>query len=190
MTTEPFEPVAPEPDSLPEPVAAPSQAAQSARSSRLLVNAVMAVAFAVLVGSLGFVAGRATAPVAGAPNPRSNPSLQGGNGVPGGNDPGAQDGTGRFPGGFGGDDGVGRRGALGGSVEGTVVSMSSTALTIQLAGGQTVDIAVDSGTGYHRQAGATAADVTTGSTVIVTLGGIASTGQGSGPTASSITVVP
>jgi hypothetical protein len=84
---------------------------------------------------------------------------------------------------------LGRRG-LGGSIQGTVVSISSSSITIKLADGQTVDIAVDSGTGYHRQADATAGDVTTGSTVVVNLGGIASNGRGSGPTASSITIVP
>ena len=40
--------------------------------------------------------------------------------------------------------------------------MSDTSLTLKLANGQTVVIAIGSGTGYHRQADATAGDVTAG----------------------------
>ena len=190
MTTEPFEPVAPEPDPFPDvaPVAATTVATGAARSSRLLVNGVLAVAFAVLIGGIGFAAGRATAPAT--PASQSNSALRGAAGLPNGNGQGAQNGTDRVPGGFGGDDGgFGRRGP-GGTIQGTVVSLSSSALTLRLAGGQTVTIAIDSGTGYHRQADATAADVTAGSTVIVNLGGAGANGQAAGPTASSITIVP
>jgi hypothetical protein len=191
MTTEPFEPVAPEPEPIPEAMPAhPAIAtAGTARSARLLVNGVLAVAFAVLIGGVAFAAGRATAPATSGAAARTNAVLQDGGGLPAGDGQRAQDGTGRFPGGFGGDDGFGRRG-LGGSIQGTVVSISSTSLTIKLADGRTVDIAIDSGTGYHRQADATAGDVSAGSTVIVNLGGLASNGQGTGPTASSITIVP
>ena len=45
--------------------------------------------------------------------------------------------------------------------------MTADQLTLKLASGQTVQIPLDSSTTYHSQAPATAADVTTGSTVQV-----------------------
>jgi len=198
MTTEPFEPAAPEPDPIPETVptadaapatvavqpGAPAARPKGARSSGVLVNAILAAAFIVLVGGVGFAVGRATTPAAAAPG--SNSTLQGGVGFPNG-DGQAQGGPGQFPGDAGGDD-LGRlRGGL--SIQGTVVSISSTSITLKLADGRTVDVAITSSTGYHRQAAASAGDVTAGSTVIVNVAGLGPNAQGSGPTAGSITIV-
>ena len=190
MTTEPFEPAAPEaepvPDSGDDPITervagrATSPRTKASRSSRVLVNGILAIAFAVLIGGVGFAAGRATSPASGGANPGTNQGLQGGLGVPGG-----QDRTG-FP----GDDDLGRRLGQGGlSLQGTVVSITSTSLTLKLADGQTLDVAITSSTGYHRQAAASASDVAAGSTVIVGVSGIRPDAQGSGPTAGSITIV-
>ena len=223
MTTEPFEPAAPEPGPIPEPASAPPVAPPAAspppaqgavgyaapaymapaggrpgaRSSRTIIPAVLAVALAILIGGLGFAAGRLTAP---SPERFGNGfRVPAGLGFQNNNNPqtaprnrGQSPGNvGPFQGGqFQGTQGLAPRPQGTSALRGTVVSTSDTALTLKLANGQTVDIAVDSGTGYHRQADATAADVTTGSTVIVSLGGIASSGQGTGPTASSITIVP
>ena len=65
------------------------------------------------------------------------------------------------------------------TVSGTVVSATSDAMTIQLASGQTVTVAIGSSTTYHNQASASSADVATGATVIVQTSG------GSGVSASA-----
>ena len=197
MTSQPFEPATPEPDPLPEGdvtgtaetsvinAGPPGASPNTARSSRLLVNGILGVAFAVLIGGVGFAAGRATTPAA-ATNPGSNGPLQGGIGAQG--RIGAQGGVGQFPGGPGDDD-IGRfRGAA--SLKGTVVSITSSSLTLKLDNGRTVEVAIDATTGYHRQADASASDVTTGSTVIVNVTGLDPGAQGSGPTAAGVTIVP
>ena len=191
MTTQPFEPAAPEPepipDSIPDPITetvsgqATAPGRKAARSSQLLVNGVLAIAFAVLIGGVGFAVGRATTPAVGSANPGTNQELQGGIGFPG-----TQDRTGQVP----GDDDLGRRLGQGGlSLQGTVVSMSATSLTLKLADGQAVYVAINSGTGYHRQADASASDVAAGSTVIVNVSGSGPDAQGGGPTAGSVTIV-
>jgi len=90
------------------------------------------------------------------------------------------------------------------SLQGTVTTVASDSITLQLANGQTLTIPVDSSTTYHSQAPATATDVTAGKTVIVQLSGGRFVGGGNGNgngngaggqgrglgAASSITVVP
>ena len=191
MTTEPFEPTAPEPDPLPEadprpaPVAGttavrpglPAAHGKAGASSRLLVNGILAVAFAVLIGGVGFAVGRATTPPT-VTTPGGDSALQGGFGARDG-------GAGQFP---GDDDAFRLRGSA--SIEGTVVSVSSSSMTLKLSDGRTVTVAITASTGYHRQADASASDVTTGSKVIVGVAGLGPDSQGSGPTAGSITIVP
>jgi hypothetical protein len=86
----------------------------------------------------------------------------------------------------GGDDGFGPRAA---TVTGTVVSITSSSITIQTAGGQTETIAIGSSTTYHSQTAATSSDVTTGATVVVQTSrtGVANTGQASASSSPGVT---
>jgi hypothetical protein len=133
----------------------------------MLVNVLLGLALVVAVGGVAFAVGRATAPASTATTARNGFGGQGGNGGNGGTfaGPGASGAPGR---GFGPG---GATGAAGFSVQGTVEAMDATSLTIKLASGQTVTIGLNGTTTYHKQAAATAADVTTGSTVLVQLDG-------------------
>jgi hypothetical protein len=176
----------PDPPAMPAnaPVAAPVTAKQSARrgpSGRVL-NVILAGALVLAVSGIAFAAGRMTAPVAAAIGP--------------GNFPGAgQLPNGYFGGRQGGQGGGAFAGAGGGgvSLEGTVDSISATTLTLKLASGQTIQIALDPTTTYHAQTNASSSDVVSGGKVQVQL----SLGRGagaesgvSGTTARDITVVP
>jgi hypothetical protein len=55
----------------------------------------------------------------------------------------------------------------GGSVTGTVESVTADSMTVKLANGQTVTVAIGPSTTYHSQTSASSSQVTTGSTVIV-----------------------
>ena len=129
----------------------------------LLVNVLLGLALVVAIGGVAFAVGRATAPVAAATTARNGFGGQGGNGGTFAG-PGASGAPGR---GFGG----GGFAAGGISIQGTVEAMDATSLTIKLASGQTVTLALNGTTTYHKQAPATAADVTTGATVLVQLDG-------------------
>jgi hypothetical protein len=131
----------------------------------MLVNALLGVALVVAIGGVAFAAGRATAPAAAASGRTGTASGgQGGQGGGGFFAPGASGAPGR--GGFGG-------GGFGGavSVQGTVQAIDGSSITIKIAAGTTVTLGLNSETSYHKQAPATVADVTTGSTVIVSLEG-------------------
>jgi hypothetical protein len=160
----------------------------SSRRRRLVVNGVLAAAFVVLVGGVAFAAGRATAPAtATGANDAGNGLLDGGF-APGAANGGVPVG----PGGPGDDDDAGGRlgRAFGGpSVEGTVRAIDADSMTIELADGGTLEIAIDSDTDYHRQADASASDVSTGTTVIVGLDGLRLR-DGAGATAGDVTIVP
>ena len=130
----------------------------------MLFNVLLGLALVVAVGGVAFAAGRATAPVAAATTARNGFGGQGGNGGTFAG-PGASGAPGR---GFG-PGGVTAAGGF--SIQGTVEAMDATSLTIKLASGQTVTIGLDGTTTYHKQAPASAADVTTGSTVLVQLDG-------------------
>ena len=81
-----------------------------------------------------------------------------------------------------------------------MTAVSADQLTLKLASGQTITVGLNGSTAYHSQAPATAADVTTGSTVQVQVGrgggngaGQGQGGQGGGFTlgaATNVTVVP
>jgi hypothetical protein len=165
-------------------------------TSALLVNLLLGVALVVAVGGVAFAAGRATAPAATAPTNRNG---LGGNGQFFG--PNASGAPGRD--GFAGGGGI--------SLSGTVTAVSADSITLQLASGQSITIPTTDQTTYHSQTAATAADVTSGSSVIVQLNGggrfVNGGGQGGGNgggqnpaasgapvrgvgSASSITVVP
>jgi hypothetical protein len=143
----------------------------------MLVNVLLGVALVVAVGGVAFAVGRATAPVASATTARNGFGGQGGNGGTFAG-PGASGAPGRGFGPGGGFGGVG-----GFSIQGTVEAIDATSLTIKLASGQTVTIGLNGTTTYHKQAPATASDVTTGSTVLVQLDG-RGFGAGARPQAS------
>ncbi len=67
-------------------------------------------------------------------------------------------------------------GGGGGSVTGTVESVTADSMTIKLASGQTVTLAIGSSTTYHSQTSADSSQVTAGSTVIVQTSGGSGTG--------------
>ncbi|MEA2674013.1 MAG: hypothetical protein QOI92_1205, partial [Chloroflexota bacterium] len=136
---------------------------------------------------IAFAVGRMTAPVAAASARGTLPGGgQGLNGYFGGRQ-GAGGGT------FGG----GAFAAGGATISGTVDSVSATTLTLKLASGQTIQIALDPTTTYHSQTNASASDIVTGGTVQVQLnlgrgagGAGGEDGAVTGPTARDITVVP
>jgi len=140
-----------------------------ATTALLLVGALIAI------GGVGFAAGRATA--TGQTGTGSNITLNGGGG-PGVGPFGSFD-----PANFGG--GLGDRALAGQSVSGTVVSVSSDSMTVQLASGQTVTIATTSSTTYHGQTSAAVTDVTTGATVTVKTTGGTNAVPGASASASS-----
>jgi hypothetical protein len=147
-----------------EPVRPVAVRSGRAAGSGMLVNALLGVALVVAIGGVAFAAGRATAPTAAAAG-RTGTTFNGQGGQGGGFfGPGASGAPGR--GGFGG-------GGFGGavSIQGTVEAIDGSSITIKIAAGTTVTLGLNGDTSYHKQAPATAADVTTGSTVIVSLEG-------------------
>lgn len=199
--TEPFaQPLAPVTPTSPMP--APVRSRPS--GAGVLINVLLGLALVVAVGGVAFAVGRVTAPAAVA----AGGNGRFGNGGPfaGGPNASGAPGTGGFVGGgFGGAGGL--------SIEGKVTAVSADSITLQLAGGQTVTIPTNAETTYHSRQPATAADVTSGSTVQVQLqggrgffgggNGSGNTGNGNGngrpsasgqprtlPTAGSITVLP
>ena len=211
MTYDPTPPTAPEPF-VPAPVeptpastspvlgaqpvlatATPVPATPRKRSGGGILNVVLVVAAAVAIGGVAFAIGRGTAPASATTGGRGNPGVivaPGGSFVPGGSG---------LPGFGGGRGGFG--GAAGGlGISGTVESIDGDTMTIKTANGQTIEVTISDSTTYHTQAPATAADVTTGSTVQVQLdlngqGGAVrpgASGAPSGPlgTAGSVTVIP
>jgi hypothetical protein len=163
VTFDPDRPSAPEPLDPAEPASFPTQPVVStgpraplvkARSSSRALNAVLAFAAVVAIGGIAFAIGRTTAPVAAA-DPRGA--------FPGGfpNGSFAPDASG-IPGGFPGG-GLGRGAALTGTVE----SLTPDLLTITTDTGETIQISLDTDTGYHAKSDATSADVEVGSTVDV-----------------------
>jgi hypothetical protein len=187
------------------PVAVEAPPARRRGGSGMLVNVLLGIALVVAVGGVAFAAGRVTAPATVA---------TGRGGLGGGAfGPTASGGPGGFGnGGFGGGGfGGGGFGGGGASIQGTVTAISAGSITVQLAGGQTVTIPLDAQTTYHERTAATAAAVTSGSTVVVQLSGgrgangngngNGNGGQGGGPNASgapgralgpatTVTVVP
>ncbi len=156
------------------------------RSSRVL-NLALGAAVAIAIAGVAFAVGRGTAPASAATGP------QFANGLPGG--------TANGPG-----PGGNVRGFTGGpSIEGTVTAVDADSVTIETADGTTIELSIDGDTEYHQQAAADASDITTGSTVVVQVSGLAGRGQQGGPngspapsasagsstgTATDITVVP
>lgn len=185
-STQPFQPVAPEPGPPPEPAAPPESTpapGRKAMGTPRWLNVALALAVAVAIGGVAFAAGRMTAPAGFA---------RLGNGPNGRVFSGDANGPGEVQGG-GPNDGQGGPRAFAGaaSIEGTVTAMTADSMTIKTASGQDITIALDSTTTYHQQSSASSSDVKTGGTVIVRLGlGKAGSGTQTGPTANDVTVVP
>ena len=148
-------------------ISAPAPAKKRGRDPLTIV--MVAAAF-VALGGVGFAAGRVTAP---APANAGNGGRGGQFGFPGGS---------FTPGGSfapGGNGGFGRiAGAV--SITGTITEMTADHITLKLTNGSTITIPVDSNTAYHRQASASATDVTTGAQVQVQLSAGANGGGGGG----------
>ncbi len=204
---DPFTPhPAPVKPTSPVPAARPRGRAAGAG---ILVNVLLGIAVVVAVGGVAFAAGRATAPASAAGNGNGNGRFGNGGG-PFFGGPNASGAPGN--GGFAGNGGFGGGGL---SIDGTVTAISADSITIQLTSGQSLTIPIDAQTTYHSRQAATAADVTTGSTVQVQLtggrgvfngngngnngngngngnGGPAASGQSTRtiPAAGSITLVP
>jgi hypothetical protein len=122
-------------------------------------TAMLMLSALVALGGIGFAVGRATSN-GSTGNQTSNGAAAGNFGADGSFEPG------QFrPGTSGAPDFRGVAGST--TVTGTVESVSADSMTVRLADGQTVTIALGSSTTYHGQTSATSSQVTTGSTVVV-----------------------
>jgi hypothetical protein len=156
-------------DATPAPTPAPvgPAAVRGKRGGGTIVNGLLGVALVVAIGGVAFGVGRATAPVSAAAAGRTG--FGGGFGAGGG------------PTASGAPNGGGVAGAGGVSIQGTVTAIAADSITLQLPSGQSVTIPTTTTTTYHERTAATAADVTSGATVIVQLeGGRGGFGQGGG----------
>jgi hypothetical protein len=166
--TEPFDhPTSdsnPTPTPGPAPVWRPGMAApppgpafppQAVKPRRNRLDLLLALAAVVAIGGVAFAAGRMTAPAGGPTR-----GAFGANGLPG-QDTTRTGGTGAFAGGN----------RLGGTtaIKGQVVEITADHLTLKLASGQTVQIALAATTVFHQETAAAPADVATGRTVLVQL---------------------
>jgi hypothetical protein len=157
------------------PMAMPARQAmpESLRRTRRAGSTTMLLVISALIalGGVGFAVGRATSNGTGT----NTTNDTGANGVPNG-----------FPGGPGAS-GNPNFGGLGGgltsgsaTISGTVVSATADSLTLQVANGQTVTLAIGSSTTYHSQAAASSTDLAAGKTVTVqTSGSVAGAGSAS-----------
>jgi Domain of unknown function (DUF5666) len=184
--TDAFPPIAPVPPPAVGPTPAPPAAPVVVRGSTGpgILGVVLGIAVLFAIGGVAFAAGRLTAP---APVAATGGNGSGGAGGAGGfgfgrgngnNGNGAGNGNGNP---FG--NGGGNLGAAGVTIKGTVTAVAADHITVQLAGGQTVDIPIDASTSFHRQTPSARTDVSTGASVEVALSG--RFGRGGVPGASA-----
>jgi hypothetical protein len=148
-----------------EPVAASAPRAGRSKVARRAnsVTGLLLVSTMVALGGVAFAAGRVTA-TGQSGTGQTTTGINGANG---------QNGVPNFGPNASGVPNLelgGRDGGLngpGGTVTGTVTSVTSTSITVQLADGQTATVALGSSTTYHTQTAATNSDVTQGSTVTI-----------------------
>jgi hypothetical protein len=130
------------------------------RSSSRVLDMALILAAALAIGGVAFGVGRATAPAVSAAN--GTGTFRGANGF-------------RPDGSFDPNAAPGRGGAfaLGGglSIDGTVMAVSGSAITVKLSDGREVTFTLDASTAYHRSTAATASDVAVGDDVSVKLKG-------------------
>jgi hypothetical protein len=146
----------------PAPAAAPGRPPAQRRDSSRATTVLLAVAGLVAVGGVAFAVGRMTAPVAAA-----NANRFGAAGFRGGLAADASFAPGQARGlfGLGGAAGAGTDVA----VSGTVQSVTSSALTLKTANGDTVTVDLAPSTTYHTATSTNAGSVTSGSHVVVQL---------------------
>ena len=154
------------PYGIPAPAAAPVVTPK--KRSGGMTNVLLVGAACVAIGGVAFAGGRATAPTAAATG------FRGGQGPSGSFNPGG------FPGGGGGLGG----GDASLTISGTVKSIDGTKLTITTANGTDTVVDMTSST-YHTASTASASDVTTGSSVSVTVQGFGGFRPGQGGPGSS-----
>jgi hypothetical protein len=153
-----------------------SHPARPARRSSS-VTALLLISAMVALGGVAFAVGRVTSTGQSGTGQTTNNvanGLGGQNGAPG---------FGPNASGAPNFDLAGRDGGFTGTatVTGTVVSVTSSSITVQLADGQTVTVATGSSTTYHAQTAATSNDVTAGASVTIKT----STGPTAGSAAAS-----
>jgi hypothetical protein len=161
----------PVPSVVPEPVRVLPPKPRASRSGMWL-NLLLGIAAAVAIGGVAFAVGRSTAPAPVAAAGAGRGNFGGGAGRS--FDPNAS-----FAPGAGGFGGFGGRGGGGLSISGTVDSVSSDSITIKTANGQTVTVSLSGDTTYHEATTGTAADVKSGASVSVRVGGLGG-GNGNG----------
>jgi len=147
---------------MPVAAAAPTLAKKSSSRRRDPISIILGVAVLVAVGGVAFAAGRVTAPT---PAVATRGGFFGGGGAAAGNGNGTGNGNGNGNGFGGGAAGRFAGGNL--ALSGTVTQVASDHITLQIAGGGTITIPIDSSTQYHAQTAASASDVTTGAKVLV-----------------------
>lgn len=158
----PTNPATPATPALTVPVA-PVVAAAPRKKSGAWVNLLLGVAAVIAIGGVAFAIGRSTAPASAATGRFGNGFNNGGPVVltPGGS---FQPGQGQVGRGFFGAGG-------GPTIDGTVESIDATSMTIKLASGDTVTVALDGSTTYHQSTPASASDVAVGANVAVRVDG-------------------
>lgn len=124
-------------------------------------NLLLAVSALIALGGIGFAVGRATS-AAQVGTTQSTIAVGGNSGFVGG---------------------AGSAAAGAATLSGTVVSVAADSFTLQLANGQTIQVATGPSTTYHGQASATGTDVTTGATVTVKTTSGAAAGSSAGTSA-------
>jgi len=173
------QPAGVEPPGIATSTVATSPSDRPGRGRNTVTSILLAVAAVVALGGVAFAVGRVTAPGATA-NATINSRLFGGAG------------QGHV---FPGTNGLPNGGPLdpdggGLQLQGTITGIDGDTLTVQLANGNSIEVTTSSSTAYHRQIAGTAADVGSGSTVIVQVS--AADGLrgllGRGGTSGSITV--
>jgi hypothetical protein len=143
----------------PAPIPSPVPVVTPKKKGGNLTNVLLVVAAVIAIGGVAFAVGRATAPTAAASGFRGNGQFPGGQGFTP---------NGSFAPGQGGFGGLGGDRAL--TISGTVKSIDGTTMTITTADGNETKVDI-SGSTYHSQAAATAADVKAGSSVAVEVTG-------------------
>jgi hypothetical protein len=145
------------------PAPAPGRPRTSGGSSRG-TTILYIVAGLIAVGGVAFAVGRVTAPAAAASTSRFGTgaaAFRSQFGAGSSFAPGAARGF------FGGTGAAGLAGGAAISLRGTVQSINGTTMTVQTASGSAVTVNLGSSTTYHKQAAASASDVTAGSQVVV-----------------------
>jgi Domain of unknown function (DUF5666) len=173
--TDPYPTIAPVPAPAVGPAPVPPAAPVVVRRSRGpgILGAVLGIAVLFAIGGVAFAAGRLTAPVA---LPTASASGSGGTGGAGGFGFGRGNGNNGNGNPFG--NGGANFGAAGLTIRGTVTAVAADHITLQLPGGQTVDVPIDASTTYHRQSASSKTDVATGATVEVSVSGRFGRGPG------------